>query len=90
MKQNPMFEKIMRATTEVLQKLVKSNKKIDGAINWGDLSCEDVEYVEAYRRSDKFWRVTISEVAHGEWDFQSLVQDKLKAKGFDVEVVTDW
>ncbi len=60
-------------------------EKIDGAINWGDLSCSDVGL-----REDGVYLVTIEEAAPDAQSLCAYVQRWLTAWGWPVEVETEW
>lgn len=58
---------------------------ITGAINWGDLSCSDVE-----KRADGVYLVTIEEASPDAQSLSAYVQGWLTKWGWPVEVETEW
>ncbi len=88
------LEAMRVATNEALAKLTKERMAEEpfrrGGVNWADLKCSDVEYVQSVH-GEQYYRVTVDEVSPDEDELRTYVADYLKEKGFEnVEVVTEW
>jgi len=69
-----------KVNREKLKKLGLENE----AVNWGDLHCYDVD-----AQGDKVM-VYIEEVAPDANRFKEWLEEELRKKGHDVEVVCEW
>lgn len=79
---------IKRAVDEIVGEIEVGS--INGAINWADLGCGDVEFVIT-EYHDGIYRAVIDEAAPGNTDLTTLVIRKLYLRGYhDVEVVCEW
>lgn len=88
---------IMAAANKAVLSAHRMRRKIEGAINWGDLSCSDVELVESLMSSEYgensaiTIRVVIEEADPENRQLQEYIAQKLSKAGFlDIEVWTEW
>jgi hypothetical protein len=86
---HPRLSKIRDVCEEVLKSVHRNRRNIKGAINWADLSCADVEQVTSLEGDDCI-RVIIEEAAPENPEFQEHVRIRMKRRGFNVDVVTEW
>lgn len=66
--------------------------EVEGAINWGDLSCVDVEECRSVHMNRIAVRVTIEEADPSNADLHAFMYEKLCTKFPDIifEVSTEW
>lgn len=81
---------IYRLANEVLASAKPTN--IEGAINWGDLHCTDVEECRSVHDDAVVVRVTIEEADPNNPELQGYMYEKLMDFYPDVQfqVVTEW
>jgi len=61
------------------------------AVNWGDLSCTDVESVHSLNSKEVEYRVYVGEADPGSKAFADYISDELTTAGFDeVDVRLAW
>ena len=78
------------AADKAIESAQANKRKLDGAINWGDLGCICAEHV-VDQDGDESYRVAISEAAPENWRFHRFIRERLAEAGFpDVSVVTEW
>lgn len=67
-------------------------EQIDGAINWGDLSCTDVVMSLSVHGGSPWVRVDIEEADPRNDELKAFMYEKLKAKFPDTpfEINTEW
>lgn len=82
---------IKRHVDECLRGLIEDSRwsAIEGAINWGDLSCTEVAYFENSHGASGY-RVYISEAEPGCTGIINHVEHYMAARGYTVEVITEW
>ncbi len=81
--------KLSVACDAAIERAHRRRKHIAGAVNWGDLSCLDVEWYETLL-GESGYRVVIEEAAPENQEFQRFIREDIKKFGFDVQVVTEW
>jgi len=92
------MKKLISDTNNIINKAQKEKKKIQEAINWGDLGClHFVEEITKYYfninppAAEKFYRITIEEASPECYEFQSFIKEELLKLGYkNIEVTTEW
>lgn len=81
---------IEKAVNEIIALAKERKDNFPEAINWGDLKCADVEYVESlYNKS--FYRASIEEASPDCPKFIQFIRSGMRSRGFgEVEIVTEW
>ena len=80
---------LMKVTNEILDTIGDDRYKINDAVNWADLQCVSAS-IEMYRDQSWGWAVTIEEVSPTAEIFRKYIYDRLVARGYNVEVRTEW
>lgn len=83
-----ILKKIVTATDEVIVDVSK-DKSIDYGVNWADLHCVSAEWYFD-DEGNTGYRVYIEEASPDAINFRNAVNDELFARGWDVEVITEW
>lgn len=82
------LKSLQMATNDALSFARHAN--VAGAINWGDLSCVESNYL-FNQDGDESYSVLIEEADSRNYELQKYVFEYLEAHGFsNVDVVTDW
>lgn len=83
-------EKIKGHVDHILNHLEQNKSYIDGAVNWADLQCVDVEYC-LDTTGDEFYLVTVDEAAPDNPELQLAIIRQLQHVGIrNVRVLTEW
>ncbi len=80
---------LRETTNEILKIAIKEKEKIGGDVNWGDLSCSEVQII-IRETGEELYRVIIEEASPIAAELQDYVGDELFQRGFNVEVSTEW
>jgi hypothetical protein len=84
-------EKLMKDTNEIISRL--DAKAIGGMVQWGDLRCVSVEWVESYTGNEveTVWCVVVEKASPRADEFRKSVSDGLAERGhFGIEVELNW
>ncbi len=82
--------KLIKDVDSLIEDAENNKHNFDEAINWGDLSCRDVEKVESHF-CGVFYRVLIEEASPSCTEFRSFISTGLEKMGYkNIEVVTEW
>lgn len=81
---------IEKAVNEIIALAKERKGDFPEAINWGDLKCADVEYVESLH-NEAFYRACIEEASPDCPKFIQFIRSGMRNRGFsEVEIVTEW
>jgi len=78
-----------RMTDEILDELVVSDAKLDGAINWGDLGCVEAQLIITAEAAPHY-TVVIEEADPYNEELHSYVFDRLLPEFGAVHIRTEW
>jgi len=81
---NEIIRSLYRKDGKVSLRKIKKYGFQNEGINWGDLTCLEVEY-----KKGKFY-ITIEEAFSDCYEFRDYIADELKKEGIDAEVFTEW
>lgn len=78
------------AICEAIRVAVNQEVRVDGAINWADISCTEVLYAVDSNGYSRFIAY-VSEASSDAWKFRNFLEDRIKEKtGLQCEVITEW
>lgn len=83
-----LVKKVANAAIEDVRR--RSDEWTDEPVNWADLTCNEVEWVEV-DDGRKFWRVIISEASPDCLTFRTEISSVMRKRGIvNAQVITEW
>lgn len=89
-----LAKQLQKYTEEAIRLAYSKRHSFDEAINWSDIRCADVEYIQSLCNENSHYRVLIEEAAPGCVQFCNYIAayiiNKSSIRPDRFEVVTEW
>lgn len=86
-----LAEQLQKYANEAIDKAREVSHTFDEAINWGHLSCTDVEYIQSLHGGN-YYRIIVEEAAYGCIKLQNYIAEYILNQNISTffQVETEW